>query len=60
VRDMSAGAVLGTEDVAVLRSEKNLSPGIEPQYLENVSGARLAQSISAGAGGQWNHLIQTG
>ena len=60
VRGLPAGAILGTEDVAVLRSEKNLSPGIEPRYLEYVIGARLAQSISAGAGVQWNHLIQAG
>lgn len=60
MRHMSAGGVLGTEDVAVLRSEKNLSPGIEPRYMEEVIGARLAQSISTGAGIQWDHLIQTG
>lgn len=60
MRDISAGAVLGTEDVAVLRSEKNLSPGIEPRHLENVIGSRLAEPISSGTGVQWSHLIQTG
>ena len=57
MRAMPAGATIGEEDVAVLRSEKNLSPGIEPRYLGNVIGAKLSQPISAGDGVQWNHVI---
>ncbi|MEE8442032.1 MAG: N-acetylneuraminate synthase family protein [Spirochaetia bacterium] len=60
VRDRSTGTVVGTEDVAVLRPEKNLSPGIEPRYLDDVIGALLSEPISAGAGVQWSHLIRTG
>ncbi len=60
MRDMSVGVVLGTEDVAVLRSEKNLSPGIEPRYLKEVIGARLSRPITSGAGVQWSHLVRKG
>ena len=57
--DMSAESTIGEDDVAVLRSEKNLSPGIEPRFLDTVVGSRLTRSISAGAGVRWEHLVQT-
>jgi sialic acid synthase SpsE len=57
-RAMPADAMIGEDDVAVLRSEKNLSTGIDPRFLSTVVGSRLAEPISAGAGIQWEHLIR--
>ena len=57
MRDVRAGAFLEAADLAALRSEKNLSPGIDPRYLDEVTGARTNEDIAAGEGLQWRHLL---
>ena len=49
-RDMKAGETVGADDVSVLRTEKILTPGIAPDFLETVLGARLEKNVSSGAG----------
>lgn len=50
MRDMKAGQAIGEGDVAVLRTEKILTPGLTPDWLDKVIGAKLARDVEDGAG----------
>ena len=54
---MKKGDRIGAGDIGVLRTEKVLTPGISPLYLEEVTGALLASDAAAGEGLQWAHLV---
>jgi len=54
---LNKGHRLSENDIAVLRTEKVLEPGIHPSYLETVIGSILTQDVSAGAGVLWEHLL---
>ena len=58
VRDVPAGSVLAADQLAPLRAERNLSPGLHPRYLATVVGARLMRSAASGDGLTWRHLLQ--
>ena len=53
---MKAGQIIGPDDIAVLRTEKILSPGISPEYLDDIIGKILACDVKDGAGVQFNDL----
>ncbi|MDA3950725.1 MAG: N-acetylneuraminate synthase family protein [Spirochaeta sp.] len=55
--DLSAGDELTAERLAVLRSEKNLTPGLHPRYWEVVLGTRITSPVKAGEGLRWDHII---
>ena len=59
MNDMKKGDVIKAGDVAVLRTEKVLTPGISPEYIDEVIGAVLSQNVKAGEGLQWKHLLKT-
>ncbi len=50
MRDMKKGEVIGEKDVAVLRTEKVLTPGLTPDWLDKVIGTTLAKDVTSGAG----------
>ena len=56
MRDMKAGEVIGECDVAVLRTEKVLTLGLTPDWLDKVIGARLVRDVDDGAGVQKEDL----
>ena len=56
MRSMKAGEVIGETDVAVLRTEKILTPGISPEFLDDVIGKTLACDVEDGAGVQFDSL----
>ena len=56
MNDMKSGSVIGAQDVAVLRTEKVLTPGLTPDYLEKVIGSVLARDVQAGQGVQKEDL----
>ena len=56
MRGMKAGEVVAESDVAILRTEKNLAPGISPLYLSQVIGARLARDVDDGEGVSFQSL----
>lgn len=58
VRDLPAGTVLDHENLAVLRTERNLTPGMHPRYWDTVLGSRLSRAIAAGDGLNWHHVLQ--
>ena len=57
LRDIPKGAVLTQDMVAVLRTEKVLRPGIGPESLSVLMGARTTQGIPAGEGVRWEDLM---
>lgn len=57
MRAMKKGERIKADDVAVLRTEKILTPGISPEFLENVIGARLTKDVTSGSGVSLSDLI---
>jgi sialic acid synthase SpsE len=57
MREIAAGELITESDVAVLRTEKVLRPGLGPEFLAIVVGARAKKRIPDGAGILWADLI---
>lgn len=55
---LKKGHALKKEDIAILRTEKVLTPGIEPQFAELVQGAVLQRDITSGEGVQFEDFIK--
>jgi sialic acid synthase SpsE len=49
--------ILTEKNIALYRSEKNLSPGLSPQYLPIILGRRVQSTIKAGQGITWDDLL---
>lgn len=56
LKSFKAGTKLRSKDIAILRTEKNLTPGISPEYFKEVVGRQLAVNVTAGAGLLWEDL----
>lgn len=56
--DVPAGEALSDRNVRILRSERNLRPGLHPRYWEVVLGALTVSELRAGEGVSWEHLIR--
>lgn len=52
------GHKIGSKDIAVLRTEKVLTPGIQPEFLETVTGCVLQKDVTSGNGVNWQDLLQ--
>ena len=50
VRDIAAGEPFTAENTALLRSEKNLLPGLDPGRFELVLGRKAARAVPSGKG----------
>jgi len=57
MREISPGEMITESDVAVLRTEKVLRPGLSPEFLGFVVGARAKRRIPDGEGIVWADLI---
>lgn len=57
VRALSTGHRLAPEDVAILRTEKVLRPGLAPQFLSVVLGRTLKRDVPAGEGLTWDDML---
>jgi N-acetylneuraminate synthase len=60
VHDVAAGDRLGPDNLRVLRSERNLVPGLHPRYWELACAAVAVEGLAAGEGLQWRHLVRIG
>lgn len=60
MRGMRAGETIREDSVAVLRTERILTPGISPEHLDDAVGAVLSQDVAAGQGLEWAHLTRRG
>jgi sialic acid synthase SpsE len=57
MREISPGETIAESDVAVLRTEKLLRPGLSPEFFGIVVGARAKRRIPEGEGIVWADLI---
>ncbi|MBQ4378256.1 MAG: N-acetylneuraminate synthase family protein [Treponema sp.] len=57
MRSMEAGEIIKDEDIGVLRTEKVLTPGLHPRFLDDVIGSKLARSAENGEGVTFAHLL---
>ncbi|HVP20170.1 MAG TPA: N-acetylneuraminate synthase family protein [Spirochaetia bacterium] len=57
VKQIPRGARIGAADVAVLRTEKTLRPGVGPEHMHLVVGAVARRAIPPGEGVEWADLI---
>jgi sialic acid synthase SpsE len=57
LRDVREGAPLTVENMAILRSEKNLTPGLHPRFWETILGRRAVRPICSGCGIGWDDLL---
>ena len=56
-REIRAGSVIGETDVAVLRTEKVLRPGIGPEFLSRVIGTIAKRNVPDGEGIEWEDVL---
>jgi sialic acid synthase SpsE len=54
---MHTGETIRAEDIGVLRTEKVLTPGISPEYVETILGAHIVHDVTSGAGVSWEDVI---
>jgi N-acetylneuraminate synthase len=58
IRAVAAGARLSAENLRILRSERNLTPGLHPRYWDVVLGAKTSRPLAEGEGLDWSHVLQ--
>lgn len=56
MKAFEAGHILEAGDVGVLRTEKVLTPGLSPEFLESVIGKKLRRAVDDGAGVAWEDI----
>lgn len=56
MKAFEAGHVLAADDIGVLRTEKVLTPGLSPEFLESVIGKKLRRAVQDGAGVAWEDI----
>ncbi len=56
MRDMKKGETITKKDIAILRTERILSVGIEPCYFDEVLNKTLSQDANDGDGLAWKHI----
>jgi len=57
LRDVEKGVRLRPEDICIVRSERNLRPGLEPEHFAAVCGSLARRRIPAGEGIRWEDLL---
>ena len=57
MREISPGETLEESDIAILRTEKVLRPGLGPEFLSTITGARARRRIPEGEGIVWADLL---
>ncbi len=57
LRNIAKGETITSEDFAPLRSEKNLSPGLGPEYAKIITGKTVKKKIENGAGITFDYFL---
>ena len=60
VRELHPGMVIKESDLAILRTEKILRPGLHPRYMDILPGTIIKRYIPAGEGLLWEDLLEKG
>ena len=55
--EIEEGEILSDRNIALLRSEKNLSPGIASEFFATIKGKRATRRIPDGKGIEWDDLL---
>ncbi len=55
---IEAGETLREGNIALLRTEKILTPGLHPRYLPHVLGRKAERRIEAGEGLRWEDILR--
>ncbi|MDY2843514.1 MAG: N-acetylneuraminate synthase family protein [Treponema sp.] len=58
LRGMKAGETVKKGDIGVLRTEKILTPGIHPDFLDEITGAKLEKDAKSGEGVTFAHFMR--
>lgn len=54
---LPAGTIISPDMISILRTEKNLTPGLPPKFLNAVTGKILTRPLEAGEGLCLEHLL---
>ncbi len=57
MNDLKKGARIEESDIGILRTEKILTPGISPEFYEEIKGAFLTRDVKSGQGITWQDII---
>ena len=57
MRDMKKGETAGEGDIAILRTEKILTPGISPEFYDLLMGKKISRDVEDGAGVQFEDFM---
>ena len=57
MNDYAAGHVILAKDIGVLRTEKELSVGISPEFLDEIIGKTLTHEVKSGQGVRLDHFM---
>lgn len=56
-QNLKKGQTVTEKDIAVLRTEKLLTPGLHPENYDTVIGAKLSKDVESGQGVQWKDFL---
>ena len=56
MKDLKSGHKIKKSDISILRTEKILTPGISPEFYQQVIGKRLKVDVKDGEGLLFEHL----
>ncbi|WP_037572506.1 N-acetylneuraminate synthase family protein [Spirochaeta cellobiosiphila] len=56
-QDILAGTILDDSNTALLRSEKQLKPGLHPRYWKIIKGAKIHRNLTSGHGLEWKDIL---
>lgn len=58
LHEMKKGEVITERDIAILRTEKILTPGLHPDFINELIGSKLETDAKSGEGVSFNHIIK--
>ncbi|MDA3941177.1 MAG: N-acetylneuraminate synthase family protein [Spirochaetia bacterium] len=56
IKDIETGENFTEKNIALLRSEKELSPGLPPEYFTEVLKRTAVKNVNSGSGINWDHF----
>ena len=59
-RAIAPGERLTETNTCILRSERNLTPGLHPRFWSTIIGRRAVKPVGPGEGIRWEHLLDGG
>jgi len=57
IREIEKGEKLSETNIAILRTEKNLKPGLDPSFYRLVLGKKVVRRVESGDGIEWDDLL---